>query len=92
MTRKRFDERFNLTLQSPIQQRILLHLFKVNEDYVAGIAGAVGTAHSSVCRLVQPLLDVGVLKDYWIGHVRVISINHDSPHVQAFEKSLAIVD
>jgi hypothetical protein len=87
MTRKRFDEHFNLMLQSPIQQRILMHLFAVGEDNVSGIARAVGVSHSSVSRLVQPLLEAEVLMDYWLGHVRVIAINRDSPHVHAYERS-----
>ena len=92
MTKRIFDNRLNLILESPIQERILLHLLSVDEDYVTGIANAIGTAHSSVCRLIQPLLDADILQDRWIGHVRVIAINPDSPNVQAYRRSIGEPD
>jgi DNA-binding MarR family transcriptional regulator len=64
---------------------VLEYLIK-NRDtitYLSGIAEATGLSHSSVARVVEPLLQRGIIKENDIGKkMRIFTLNEDNEALQ----------
>jgi predicted transcriptional regulator len=71
------------------QLQVLIYLLNCPEegDYQSGIAKAINLSHSSVSRVVEPLMKKGIFIEKRIGKlVRVFQINHDSEVAQKTRK------
>lgn len=72
-------------LGKTVQLQVLVYLLNCSEegDYQSGIAKANSLSHSSVSRVVEPLLREGVLIEKRLGKlIRIFRINPDSEIAQ----------
>jgi len=71
-------DRIAIYMGNTAQLKVLVHLFNVGADgdYLSGIANATGLSHSSVSRVVIPLLETGIVVERRLGaQVRIFTIN-----------------
>ena len=63
-------------------QLTVLEYLLNNEDsdtYLSGIAADTGLSHSTVSRVIEPLLETGLITEKPLGkQIRVFRLNHDS--------------
>jgi len=63
-------------------QLVVLEYLIRNRDtitYLSGIAAATGLSHSSVARVIEPLLNLGIVKEDNIGkQIRTFRLNEDN--------------
>jgi DNA-binding transcriptional ArsR family regulator len=52
---------------------------KDNDTYLSGIAAETGLSHSTVSRVIEPLLDIEIIKEKPLGkQIRVFRLNQES--------------
>ena len=52
---------------------------KDNDTYLSGIAAETGLSHSTVSRVIEPLLDIDIIKEKPLGkQIRVFRLNKDN--------------
>ncbi len=68
---------FGKTAQMTVLKNLIEH--KGESTYLSGIAEETGLSHSSVARVIAPLLEVNIVKEKKLGkQIRTFSLNMDS--------------
>lgn len=68
---------FGRTAQMIVLEYLLNN--KDNDTYLSGIAAETGLSHSTVSRVIEPLLDIEIIKEKPLGkQIRVFRLNQES--------------
>ncbi len=68
---------FGKTAQLVVLEYLLEN--KDNDTYLSGIAADTGLSHSTVSRVIEPLLEIDIIKEQPLGkQIRVFRLNHDN--------------
>ncbi len=68
---------FGKTAQLVVLEYLLEN--KDNDTYLSGIASETGLSHSTVSRVIEPLLEIEIIKEKPLGkQIRVFRLNQDS--------------
>lgn len=68
---------FGRTAQMIVLEYLLNN--KDNDTYLSGIAAETGLSHSTVSRVIEPLLDIEIIKERPLGkQIRVFRLNQES--------------
>ncbi|MCE8424213.1 MAG: MarR family transcriptional regulator [Candidatus Methanoperedens sp.] len=71
------DRIFGKTAQLTVLEYLLSN--KDNDTYLSGIAYETGLSHSSVSRVIEPLIEQKIIKEKSLGkQIRIFSLNQDS--------------
>ena len=74
---KRLEEIFGRNAQIVVLGYLLRHRYSIT--YLSGIAEATGLSHSSVARVIEPLLKNGLVKEDGCGkQLRTFRLNKDN--------------
>jgi DNA-binding transcriptional ArsR family regulator len=85
---KRLEEIFGKNAQIVVLGYLLRHRYSIT--YLSGIAEATGLSHSSVARVIEPLLQIGLVKEDGCGkQLRTFRLNKDN---EALELVMRFVD
>lgn len=72
-----FEKIFGNTAQLVVLEYLLDN--KDNDTYLSGIAADTGLSHSTVSRVIEPLLDLKIIKETPLGkQIRVFRLNQES--------------
>jgi predicted transcriptional regulator len=72
---------FGRTAQMTVLKNLISH--KGDSTYLSGIAEETGLSHSSVARVIAPLVETGIVKEKPLGkQIRTFSLNMDSELTQ----------
>lgn len=75
-------------LGSTVQLRVLIHMFNTGEDYYNGIASTLNISHGGMARVVEPLIESGMLRERRIGKaMHVVEVNEESPITKELKRS-----
>jgi len=73
----RLEKIFGKTAQLTVLEYLLKNQGKTT--YLSGIAEATGLSHSSVSRVMEPLIDMGVVREERIGKmIRTFTLNEEN--------------
>ncbi|HEY9206894.1 MAG TPA: MarR family transcriptional regulator [Candidatus Methanoperedens sp.] len=68
---------FGKTAQLTVLEYLLDN--KDNDTYLSGIASETGLSHSTVSRVIEPLLEIDIIKETPLGkQIRVFKLNQES--------------
>jgi len=78
MPNRSFLERiFGKTAQLTVLEYLLDN--KDDETYLSGIAAETGLSHSTVSRVIEPLLDIEIIKETPLGkQIRIFKLNQEN--------------
>ncbi len=77
MSAPSFEKIFGNTAQLIVLEYLLNN--KDNDTYLSGIAADTGLSHSTVSRVIEPLLDLKIIKETPLGkQIRVFRLNQES--------------
>ncbi len=72
-----FEKIFGNTAQLTVLEYLLNN--KDTDTYLSGIAADTGLSHSTVSRVIEPLLDLNIIKETPLGkQIRVFRLNRES--------------
>ncbi|VVB89581.1 Uncharacterised protein [uncultured archaeon] len=72
-----FEKIFGNTAQLTVLEYLLNN--KDNDTYLSGIAADTGLSHSTVSRVIEPLLEIDLITEKPLGkQIRVFRLNRDS--------------
>lgn len=72
-----FEKIFGNTAQLIVLEYLLNN--KDTDTYLSGIAADTGLSHSTVSRVIEPLLDLNIIKETPLGkQIRVFRLNRES--------------
>ncbi len=72
-----FEKIFGNTAQLVVLEYLLNN--KDNDTYLSGIAEETGLSHSTVSRVIEPLLDLKIIKETPLGkQIRIFKLNQEN--------------
>ncbi len=72
-----FEKLFGKTAQLTVLEYLLNN--EDNDTYLSGIAVDTGLSHSTVSRVIEPLLDIEIIKETPLGkQIRIFRLNKES--------------